>query len=64
MGLALLTCNVFMPLSTKKASAKSYSGYAVKEAIHFEGADEQGYFVSVENEKEQIVLTVSDRSVV
>ena len=48
-----------LPVKTKRAFAKHYSGYAVKEAIEFNGIVENGYFISAENENESVVLKVN-----
>jgi hypothetical protein len=49
-----------LPTSAKRTFAKRYNGYTVKEAIRFEGVDEAAYFISAENEKETVILKVSD----
>lgn len=51
-----------LPVNAKRNFAKKYHGYTVKEAIRFEGNDEGAYFISAENEKESVVLKVSDNS--
>ena len=48
-----------LPVKTKRAFAKDYSGYNVKEAIEFNGTDETAYFISAENEKESVILKVN-----
>ena len=53
-----------LPTGAKRAFAKSYGGYTVKEAIRFEGTEEDAYYISAENEKENVILKVSnDRNV-
>jgi hypothetical protein len=47
-----------LPVSAKRAFAKRYSGYTVKEAIQYNGSEEQSYFVSAENEKENVIIKV------
>ena len=49
-----------LPVDAKRSFAKSYSGYTVKEAIHFESSDEDAYYISAENEKQSVVLKVSN----
>jgi hypothetical protein len=47
-----------LPVSAKRAFAKKYEGYTVKEAIQFEGTDEESYYISAENEKESVIIKV------
>src|SRR3954471_2269867 len=49
-----------LPVSAKRAFAKKYSDYTVKEAIRFEGAQESAYYISAENAKGPVVLKVED----
>lgn len=49
-----------LPVNAKRAFAKRYDGYTVKEAIRFEGAQESAYFISAENEKGSVILKVED----
>ncbi|MEJ7683200.1 MAG: hypothetical protein WKG06_36155 [Segetibacter sp.] len=51
-----------LPVNAKRAFAKKYEGYTVKEAIRFEGNEEGAYFISAENEKESVILKVNDNS--
>jgi len=51
-----------LPVRAKRTFAKKYDGYVVKEAIRFEGVDEGAYFISAENEKEAVILKISDAS--
>lgn len=53
-----------LPVSAKRDFAKKYAGYTVTEAIRFEGIEEGAYFVSAKNEKETVVLKVSDGGLV
>jgi hypothetical protein len=48
-----------LPVKAKRSLAKDYAGYTVREAIEFEGIDDNGYFISAENEKESVVLKVN-----
>ncbi|GEO12235.1 hypothetical protein [Segetibacter aerophilus] len=45
-----------VPTFAKRTFAKSYKDYVVKEAFKFQGYDEVAYYISVENEKETLVL--------
>src|SRR3954451_23840850 len=47
-----------LPVHAKRSFAKKYEGYTVKEAIAFESDDEDGYYISAENEKESVILKV------
>lgn len=49
-----------LPVSAKRVLANKYDGYSIKEVIHFEGVDEAAYYISAENEKESVILKVSD----
>ncbi len=49
----------YVPTFVKRIVAKSYSDYTVKEAFKFQADDETAYFISAENEKENVVLKVS-----
>ncbi|MCW3106328.1 MAG: hypothetical protein JWQ09_834 [Segetibacter sp.] len=47
-----------LPVNAKRAFAKRYEGYTVKEAIQFDGTDEQGYYLSAENEQESVIIKI------
>ena len=49
-----------LPVRAKRSFAKKYDGYTVKEAIRFEGNEEGAYYISADNEKEAVILKVSD----
>src|SRR4051812_2809779 len=49
-----------LPVKAKRSFARKFGSYTVKEAIRFEGNDENAYFISAENEKENVVLKVQD----
>jgi hypothetical protein len=49
-----------LPVRAKRAFAKKYEGYTVKEAIRFEGSQESAYYISAENEKGSVILKVED----
>ena len=49
-----------LPVNAKRAFAKKYEGYTVKEAIRFEGSQESAYYISAENEKGSVILKVDD----
>lgn len=50
----------YLPVKAKRAFAKKYGDYTVKEAIEFEGTDETAYFLSAENDAESVILKVTD----
>jgi hypothetical protein len=52
-----------IPTVAKRAIAKKYVDYTVREAIKFDGVDETAYYLSVENDKKSIVLKVLNYSV-
>lgn len=49
-----------LPVNAKRAFAKKYGGYTVKEAIRFEGTEEGAYFISAENGEGSVILKVED----
>jgi hypothetical protein len=49
-----------LPVSAKRVFAKKYAGYIVKEAIRFDGTQENAYYISAENEKGSVILKVED----
>lgn len=49
-----------LPVAAKRAFAKKYEGYTVKEAIKYESADENSYFLSADNDKEDVIIKVAD----
>jgi hypothetical protein len=49
-----------LPVNAKRAFAKKFDGYTVKEAIRFEGIDESAYFISAQSEKGSVILKVAD----
>lgn len=49
-----------LPLNAKRAFAKKYDGYTVKEAVRFEGVQESAYYISAANEKGSVILKVED----
>lgn len=51
-----------MPVDAKRAFAKLYSNYNVKEAIHFKAAEENAYYISAENEKETVIIKVGENN--
>lgn len=52
-----------VPTFAKRTFAKNYSDYTVKEAFRFRADDEEAYYISAENKKENIVLKVKEGSV-
>ncbi|MCW3081375.1 hypothetical protein [Segetibacter sp.] len=53
-----------LPLKAKRAFAKKYDTYTVKESILFEGADESAYFIKAENDTESVIVKVLDNGFV
>ena len=49
-----------LPVNAKRAFAKKYEGYTVKEAIRFEGSQESAYYISAENVIGSVILKVED----
>ena len=49
-----------LPVKAKRAFAKKYGSYEVKEAILFEGTEENAYFINAENETEKVIVKVFD----
>ena len=47
-----------LPTNAKRTFAKKYGGYTVKEAIKFEGEQENAFYISAENDKEKVILKV------
>lgn len=47
-----------LPVSAKRAFAKKFEGYLVKEAIKYEESEERSYYISAENEKESVIIKV------
>jgi hypothetical protein len=47
-----------LPVGAKRAFAKKFEGYTVKEAILYEGTDEESYYVSAENDKEKVIIKI------
>jgi hypothetical protein len=47
-----------LPIKAKRAFAKKYESYNVKEAILFEATEEIAYFISAENDKESVIVKV------
>jgi hypothetical protein len=48
-----------LPSFAKRAFARKYEGYTVKEAIKFFGKDETAYFISATGEKGSVVIKVA-----
>lgn len=49
-----------LPVRAKRAFAKKYGSYTVKEAIRFEGSENSAYYIAAENEMSSVVLKVED----
>jgi hypothetical protein len=48
-----------LPVRAKRSFAKRFNGYTVNQAIYLQGADEEAYYISAENEKESVIVKVS-----
>ncbi|GEO11962.1 hypothetical protein [Segetibacter aerophilus] len=48
-----------LPVKAKRAFARDFSDYTVKEAVEMDGTEDAGYFISAENEKETVILKVN-----
>ena len=48
-----------LPVKAKRAFAKDYSDYTVKEAVEMDGIEETAYFLTAENDKESVILKVT-----
>ena len=53
-----------LPVRAKRDFAKRFAGFTVKEAISMELPAESAFFISGENEKESVILKVSDAGTV
>lgn len=51
-----------LPVRAKRAFARKFEGYNVREAIKFEGFDEFSYYISGENEKESVILKLNEHN--
>lgn len=49
-----------LPVSAKRAFAKKFDGYTVKEVIKFDGVDESAYFFTAENSVESVIFKIGD----
>ena len=49
-----------LPVRAKRAFAKKFNNYTVKEAIRFEGKNETAFYISATNNDQSIVLRVDD----
>lgn len=49
-----------LPTYAKRAFAKKYGGYTVKEAIQLDTATETSYYISAENDRQNVVLQCSE----
>ncbi len=52
-----------LPTFAKRIISKKYSDYTVKEVFLFKADEETNYFISIENEKESLVLKVNQGSI-
>ena len=53
-----------LTVNAKRNFAKKFADYEVKEAIRFEGAEEAAYYISAVNEKESVVVKISDNNAI
>jgi opacity protein-like surface antigen len=53
-----------LPLNAKRAIAKRYSAYTIIEAVQFNGAEENAYYISVENSDEKLILKIAENGMV
>ncbi len=51
-----------LPLSARRMIAKKYAGYNITEAVEFNGAEEDAFFLSAENGKEKVIIKIADHS--
>lgn len=51
-----------VPTFAKRAFAKKYSNYTVKEAFKFQADDEEAYYIAAENENQNIILKAKQGS--
>ncbi|MCW3114555.1 MAG: hypothetical protein JWR18_2951 [Segetibacter sp.] len=49
-----------LPTKAKRAFAKKYSSYTVRESILFEGMEDNAYFIAAENDAEKVIVKVYD----
>jgi opacity protein-like surface antigen len=52
-----------VPTFAKRIFAKNYSDYTVQEVFKFQANNEEAYYISAENEKENVVLKINSGSV-
>lgn len=52
-----------LPAEVKRAFAKKYTNYTLKEATYFEGVQESAYYLNAENEKGSITVKIKKSSV-
>lgn len=53
-----------LSLKARSNIEKNYADYVITETIEFIKEDDESYYVSVENEKEKLVLKVSERGTI
>lgn len=53
-----------MPLSAKRSIAKKFNDYTISEVIKMETTEDGAYYVSAENDKEKLILQVSEAGLV
>lgn len=51
-----------LPLTARRMIAKKYAGYNITEAVEFNSPEEDCFYISADNEKERLVLKITDNS--
>lgn len=51
-----------LPAAIKRAFAKKYDAYVVKEAVKMENDEETAYYLSVENDEETLILKANNNN--
>ena len=47
-----------LPAASKRAFAKKYPGYSVKEVIQFNEKESSAYYISAENENDKVIFKI------
>lgn len=47
-----------LPVNAKRAFARRYEGYTVKEAIQYDGSEERNYYLFAENENDTVIIKI------
>ena len=63
-GKMIATCKMInpdaVPTSAKIKLAKKFTGYIITEAINYQDADGEAYFVSAENDTQKVIIKSKD----